>query len=169
MTLSRDDVENILRIIDTPCVELHLETPDFKLFVRKADHSGQAALANEQAPRAAISTSSPGAWMPSAPIEVPAEHAPVQLARSQRELAANEYALTAPMVGTFYRAPSPGAPPFVEVGDIVGPHTVCCIIEVMKLMNSVRAERPGRVVEILVENAQPVQNGQPLVIIELTD
>ena len=70
------------------------------------------------------------------------------------------------MVGTFYRAPAPGAPPFVEVGAKVEPDDVVCIIEVMKLMNSIRAGRRGRVVEILAENAELVEYGQPLIVIE---
>jgi len=69
-------------------------------------------------------------------------------------------------VGTFYRAPAPGAPPFVEVGAKVEPDDVVCIIEVMKLMNSIRAGRRGRVVEILAENAELVEYGQPLIVIE---
>jgi len=72
----------------------------------------------------------------------------------------------APMVGTFYRAPSPEAEPFVEVGDIVSKGDVICIIEAMKLMNEVKAEFGGRIVEILVENAEPVEFGQVMFILE---
>jgi acetyl-CoA carboxylase biotin carboxyl carrier protein len=75
-------------------------------------------------------------------------------------------AVKAPMVGTFYRAPSPGAPPFVEVGDRVQPDSVVCIIEVMKLMNTIHAETAGIVREIRVENSQPVEFGQVLLVIE---
>jgi len=70
--------------------------------------------------------------------------------------------IDAPMVGTFYRAPGPGEPPFVEVGSTVEPTTVVCIIEVMKMMNSVPAGVAGTVVEVCRENAQPVEYGQPL-------
>ena len=75
-------------------------------------------------------------------------------------------AVKAPMVGTFYRAPSPGASPFVEVGDRVQPDTVVCIIEVMKLMNTIHAETAGIVREIRVENSQPIEFGQVLLVIE---
>jgi len=68
----------------------------------------------------------------------------------------------APMIGTFYRAPGPGEPPFVEVGSTVEPTTVVCIIEVMKMMNSVPAGVAGTIVEVCRENAQPVEYGQPL-------
>jgi acetyl-CoA carboxylase biotin carboxyl carrier protein len=66
------------------------------------------------------------------------------------------------MVGTFYRSPTPGAPMFVEVGDTVAKGRTLCIVEAMKLMNEIEAEVSGVVVEILVENSQPVQFGQPL-------
>ncbi len=70
--------------------------------------------------------------------------------------------IVAPMVGTFYAAPRPGAEPFVRVGDHVEPGQVVAIIEAMKVMNEIVAERSGTIVEILVENGQPVEYGQPL-------
>jgi len=72
----------------------------------------------------------------------------------------------APMVGTFYRAPAPGAAPFVEIGQAVQPDATVCIIEVMKLMNSIAAGARGVIREILVEDAQAVEYGQPLVVLE---
>lgn len=74
--------------------------------------------------------------------------------------------ITSPMVGTFYRAPSPESPPFVEVGDEVEPGKVVCIIEAMKLFNEIEAEVKGKVVKILVENGQPVEYGQKLMLIK---
>ena len=74
--------------------------------------------------------------------------------------------LTSPMVGTFYRAPSPGADPFVKVGDTVKKGQVVCIIEAMKLLNEVEANMDGTVKEVCVENGQPVEFGQSLFIIE---
>lgn len=76
--------------------------------------------------------------------------------------------IKAPMVGTFYRAPAPDAPPFVEVGDEIEPGQVICIVEAMKLMNEIKAEIKGRVAEIVVENASPVEFGQVLFLIEPT-
>ncbi len=72
---------------------------------------------------------------------------------------------TSPLVGTFYRSPSPDADPFVEVGQTIGEETVVCIIEAMKVMNEIKAETKGKVVEILVENGEPVEFGQPLFLI----
>jgi acetyl-CoA carboxylase biotin carboxyl carrier protein len=70
------------------------------------------------------------------------------------------------MVGTFYRSPEPGAKPFVEVGQEVGPGTTVCIIEVMKLMNSLPAGSAGRVTHVLVDDARPVEMGQALIVID---
>jgi len=74
--------------------------------------------------------------------------------------------LVSPMVGTFYRSPAPDADPFVEVGDVIEVGQTVCIIEAMKLMNEIEAETKGRVVRILVENAQPVEFGQKLFLVE---
>lgn len=77
--------------------------------------------------------------------------------------------IKSPIVGTFYRAPAPDAEPYVKVGDEVFPGTVLCIVEAMKLMNEIESDVHGRIVKILVENAQPVEYGQPLFLIELLD
>ncbi len=74
--------------------------------------------------------------------------------------------VTSPFVGTFYRAPSPDSPPFVEVGTMVKKGQVLCIVEAMKLMNEIEAEAPGKIAEIFVQNATPVEFGQPLFRIE---
>ena len=75
-------------------------------------------------------------------------------------------AIVAPMLGTFYRAPAPGAAPFVEVGSTVEPDTIVCIIEVMKMMNSVHAGFAGTIAEVYVENGEPVEYGAPLFRVE---
>jgi acetyl-CoA carboxylase biotin carboxyl carrier protein len=95
------------------------------------------------------------------PKEQPSEKAPKPKAPAE---ALQE--IKAPMVGTFYRAPSPDADPYVEVGDIVHKGDVICIIEAMKLMNEVKAEVQGKIVEAPVENAEPVEYGQTLFLIE---
>ncbi|SHK19623.1 acetyl-CoA carboxylase biotin carboxyl carrier protein [Thermocrinis minervae] len=78
----------------------------------------------------------------------------------------NLHVIRSPLVGTFYRSPSPGAPPFVEVGDIVSPGQVLCIIEALKVMNEIESDVAGRVVKILVENGETVEYGQPLFLID---
>ena len=76
------------------------------------------------------------------------------------------HVVTSPMVGTFYRSPSPGSPVFVDVGQNVKIGDVVCIVEAMKMMNQIEADRAGKVVSVLVENAEPVEYNQPLFIIE---
>jgi acetyl-CoA carboxylase biotin carboxyl carrier protein len=100
----------------------------------------------------------PGAAVPAAALAAPGApplptHSPDQ-------------AVTAPMVGTFYAAPAPGAKPFVEVGSEVKQGDVLCIIEAMKMMNQIECDKPGRVVSILVKNGDPVEFGQTLFVIE---
>jgi acetyl-CoA carboxylase biotin carboxyl carrier protein len=92
------------------------------------------------------------------PSEVPAVPAPAVVGEG--------VAIVSPMLGTFYRAPAPGEPPFVEVGARVRPDTIVCIIEVMKMMNSVAAGVAGTIAEVHVENAQAVEYGQPLFRVE---
>ena len=96
---------------------------------------------------------------------------PQQPPQEQRTEAPSEpqkgYQVTAPMVGTFYASPSPGAKPFVEIGSQVKPGDTLCIIEAMKMMNQIESEVAGKVVSILVENGDPVEFGQPLFVIEV--
>lgn len=94
---------------------------------------------------------------------------PVQPAGDSSPKAAtpsNTQEIQSPMVGTFYRAPSPEAPPFVEVGQVVETGQVVCIVEAMKLMNEIKSEVRGKVVEVPVDNGQPVEFGQALFVIE---
>ena len=89
-----------------------------------------------------------------------------ELKEARPARAANLVAITSPMVGTFYRAPAPDAPPYVEVGDTLKPGTVVCIVEAMKLMNEIESEVSGTIAEILVENETPVEYGQELFLIK---
>lgn len=79
----------------------------------------------------------------------------------------NQFLVTSPIVGTFYRAPSPESPPYVEVGSTVSKGAVLCIVEAMKIMNEIECEVTGKISTVLVENAQPVEYGQPLFIVDL--
>jgi len=84
----------------------------------------------------------------------------------QENAKSNLHEIKSPIVGTFYRAPAPDADPYVQVGDIVAPGTVLCIVEAMKLMNEIECDISGKIVKILVENATPVEYNQPLFLIE---
>jgi acetyl-CoA carboxylase biotin carboxyl carrier protein len=91
---------------------------------------------------------------------------PVEAAAPAAKLKPNEHVVTAPMVGTYYSAPSPGAKSFVEIGDEVKVGHVLCIIEAMKMMNQIEADKAGRVASIMAKNGDPVEFGQPLFVIE---
>ncbi len=97
---------------------------------------------------------------PSAPSGAPALEAPAAKTKP------NEHVVTAPMVGTFYAASSPGAKAFVDIGDEVKVGQVLCIIEAMKMMNQIEADKAGRVTSIMAKNGDPVEFGQPLFVIE---
>jgi acetyl-CoA carboxylase biotin carboxyl carrier protein len=99
-----------------------------------------------------------------APVAAPAA-APVAPAAPAAPALPAGHVLTAPMVGTFYRAPSPDSPPFIDVGKTVAAGDVVCIIEAMKLMNQIETDKAGVVAAILVEDGQPVEFGQPLMVI----
>ncbi len=113
-----------------------------------------------------------GTWVaaaPSAPAAAPRAAAASSAPVAEAEPAADDShlkAITSPMVGTFYRKPAPDADPFVEIGDVIEVGHTVCIIEAMKLMNEIESELKGRVVKVLVENAQPVEFGQKLFLVE---
>lgn len=94
------------------------------------------------------------------------ESAEVPIEKLKTEKTDNLYEVKSPMVGTFYRSPSPEADPYVNIGSYVAPGSVLCIIEAMKLMNEIESEVSGKIVKILVENAQPIEYNQSLFIIE---
>jgi len=102
------------------------------------------------------------------PAPAPTMPAPTQVEAkpAAESLPTNIAEINSPMVGTFYRSPAPDADPYVQVGDIVTPGQVLCIIEAMKLMNEIESEEKGRIVEILIDNTQPVEYNQALFKIE---
>ncbi len=113
--------------------------------------------------------SMPPAYMPPPPPPAPPAAAPPAVADSAEpaaEAAVSGHTITSPMVGTFYRASSPTAKPFVEVGDSVSEGDTLCIIEAMKMLNQIESDTAGVVKAILVENGQPVEFGEPLFVIE---
>ena len=101
------------------------------------------------------------------PLSAPQEGSgPGVAAESAAKAKPNEHVITAPMVGTFYASPSPGAKAFVEIGDEVKVGQVLCIIEAMKMMNQIEADRAGRITSIMARNGDPVEFGQPLFVVE---
>ena len=147
------DIKSLYRFIkDTDIVELELEGPDGKLKLKRAGSVGSAPVA-APAPLAAAQPVpvAEAASADSEPVKMPD----------------NVKVITSPMVGTFYSAPSPEVAPFVEVGATIKTGQPLCIIEAMKLMNEVESELGGKVLEILVDNGQPVEYGEPLFMVEV--
>jgi len=103
---------------------------------------------------------------PAALSSAPATLAPSEKVTAPAASASKKHFVRAPMVGTFYRSPSPGAKPFVDVGQTVKQGQTLCIIEAMKMLNQIEADKNGVVAEVLVENGQPVEFDQPLFVIE---
>ena len=103
---------------------------------------------------------------PAAPAAPPAPAESPAAASADEEKLPSGHIVTSPMVGTFYSAPSPGAKPFVSVGDTVAEGETVCIVEAMKILNQIEADASGTVKAVLVDNAQPVEYGQPLMVIE---
>ena len=114
----------------------------------------------------ALSVAATASPAPAPPQAAASAQGADQPAASANEIAEHPGAVTSPMVGTAYRAPEPGAPPFVEVGSTVKEGQTLMIVEAMKTMNHIPAPRAGKVTAILVEDGQPVEYGEPLVIIE---
>lgn len=153
MQLDHDQLHRLLEVLsDSDIQEFRLEGDDFRLEVRR----NLPAVAVTAAPVAAVA-SAPAALEVSHQAAAPSTPPPAVPA-SRSDLVD----ITAPMVGTFYRAPAPGEAPFVEVGTRIGVGQTVCILEAMKLMNELEAEAAGEVVEILVDNGTPVEFGQVL-------
>lgn len=148
------DLKDIKAIIDlmrkNSLSEFELERQDFKIKLKRAA-SGPVVSDEPAAPVYAALPPVTAAGLP-APLAAQSASAP----------SASLLEIKSPMIGTFYRAPSPESADYVEIGTEVGPETVVCLIEAMKVMNEIKAEVKGVVTDILVENAKPVEFGQPL-------
>jgi acetyl-CoA carboxylase biotin carboxyl carrier protein len=152
MSLTAKDVAEIVRLLDQSSFdELTLEVGDLRLKLRRGE--GGIEQAPESGPEAAPAPADPPPAEAAASATAPAPAGPGE----------GLLDVPSPLLGVFYRAPKPGAPPFIEVGQRVEPDTIVGIVEVMKLMNSVRAGLTGEVVEIPAANGALVEYGDPLV------
>jgi len=144
------DLKDIKAIIDlmkkNSVSEFELEKQDFKIRLKRGGNGAVAATSYEETPILNYIQPGTAAALPPAPA------APVSA----------ELEIKSPMIGTFYRSPSPEAAPYIEMGAEVNPETVVCIIEAMKVMNEIKAEAKGVITQVMVENAKPVEFGQPL-------
>ena len=146
------DLKDIKAIIDlmkkNSVSEFELEKQDFKIRLKRGSNGGGISAGNDESPALAYA-----APLVSAPASVPPGLMPST---------PTEVEIKSPMIGTFYRSPSPESAPYTEVGAEVTSETVVCIIEAMKVMNEIKAEAKGVITQVMVENAKPVEFGQPL-------
>src|SRR5687767_8997090 len=151
-----------LRKIKT-LIELLEQSGIAELEVKEGEESVRIA---RHSPAAATPMMTYAPPLPAAPAATPAPAAAPAAPAASAKPASKGHTVKSPMVGTFYRAPSPGAKPFVEVGQTVKQGQTLCIIEAMKMLNQIEADASGTIAEILVENEQAVQFDQPLFVIE---
>jgi len=159
------DIRKIKKLIElleeSGVAEIEIREGEESVRIARQAPAGAAAVAPMVSYAQAPATTSPSAAARVASA-APAAEAP----SAARASAEGEQVVTAPMVGTFYVAPSPGAKPFVDIGDEVQQGQVLCTIEAMKMMNQIESEFAGRVRAVLAKNGDPVEFGQPLFVIE---
>ncbi len=159
--IKQEDVIQIMKMLEESTFdELHLETGDLKLVIKKGDN--KEAL--HQEPEFSTQEQGPAKVSEKLAISATDEETPVEEPSDVDE--EGFIAIKAPMLGTFYGAPKPGAPPFVEEGRLVTEEDTVCIIEVMKLFNTVKAGVRGRIVKVCVDNSQMVEYQQTLFLVE---
>jgi len=169
-SVNMEELRELIALLrENGLAELELEREDFRVRLRReGPFSGDAASSftiTEMIKNQLVGDPAQVPVSVSAPNSAPSAGAPshpgaqATTAASQDQ---NLHIIPSPIVGTFYRSPSPSADPFVKIGSNVEPESVVCIIEAMKLMNEIQAEATGEIVKIYVENGQPVEYGQPL-------
>jgi acetyl-CoA carboxylase biotin carboxyl carrier protein len=157
------EIKELMKLMDqTTLQELEIENEGARLLIRKANKTESVLVTSAPA--------IPQSYAPALPVQPAAVQAPAAAAPAEAPAAedpeAGLHKIVSPMVGTFYAASSPGAAPFVTHGTKVNEKTVVCIVEAMKLMNQIEAEVNGEIVDVLVENGQLVEYGQPLFLVK---
>ncbi|MBE6358111.1 MAG: acetyl-CoA carboxylase biotin carboxyl carrier protein [Lentisphaerae bacterium] len=148
-----EEIRNLVELMDEfSLTEMKVESGEDRIFLRR----GCDAAAPVVMPAVSALPAAPAAAAPAAPAAAAPAAAP----------AVPAVTIDSPLVGTFYKAASPDSAPFVQIGDRVNPDTTLCIIEAMKVMNEVKAEKSGVIKDILIENGQPVEFGQPMFVLE---
>lgn len=158
-SVNMDELKELIELLrENGLAELELERQGFRVRLRR---EGTFPVAQSE-----VSVGQAAPVQPVKPAPAAVAAAPPMHPGARAETAASEdqdlHIIPSPIVGTFYRSPSPNADAFVKIGSNVEPETVVCIIEAMKLMNEIQAETSGEVVKVYVENGQPVEYGQPL-------
>lgn len=154
------DIQNLIKFVaKSGASEVKLEMEDIKITIKTGDGKTETTTIVQQAPMGVPQI--PVAATPAAPVAEETSAAPVAKEDNSKFIE-----ITSPIIGTFYRKPSPDKPTFVEIGDTVSPDSIVCIIEAMKLFNEIESEVSGKVVKVLVEDGSPVEFGQPLFLVE---
>lgn len=155
------EIQNLIRFVaKSGASEVKLETDDFKITIRTGKEEEVRTQIVAAAPQMVQAAPQPQAQP--APAPAPAE----QKADDSAAATGNQITINSPMIGTFYRRPSPDKDVFVKVGDVIKPGDCVCIIEAMKLFNEIESEVSGKVVKVLVDDQSPVEYDQPLFVIE---
>lgn len=162
--INMDELRALVELIsESGFTDFEYEREDIRVRLRK--ELTPQIIATQAAPTTVAIPQAPVALTPQTESQTSSKvSVPHPGAQAEAEAAEDEslHKITSPIIGTFYRSPSPGIEPFVKIGSHVSSDTVVCIIEAMKLMNEIQAETSGEVVKIYVENGQPVEYGQPL-------
>ena len=156
-------IQELIKMINKSNIgEVSIEEKGFKLTIKQKEEPVQQVIAAplQTQPVAALAAAAVPVAQPSA---ISAHEKPAKAAEAP---AGNTITIKSPMIGTFYRSPSPDKPSFINVGDEIEPGKVVCIIEAMKLFNEIESEVKGRIVKVLVEDASPVEYDQPLFLVE---
>jgi len=158
------DIQNLIRFVaKSGASEVKLETDDVKITIRTSSGESKETIV-QQVPMGAMAPQQV-VQQPAAPIEQEKAVAPAK-AEDEKSNTDNYITIKSPIIGTFYRKPSPDKPAFVEVGDTVKEGDVLCTIEAMKLFNEIESEVSGKIVKVLVDDATPVEFDQPLFLVE---
>lgn len=169
MMLKMHEIRELIKLVDqSSLTEFEYEYEGMQLTLKKEAKVVQAAvtpLPMEQ-PQPAVTETTPSVPLQQPSANVASTSPEAQAEATAKPIPENLHQICSPMVGTFYAAPSPDADPYVTKGAKVSPTTVVCIVEAMKLMNEIEAEVRGEIVEILVENGQLVEYGQPLFLVK---
>ena len=153
------DIQNLIKFVaKSGASEVKLEMEDVKITIKTGSEKTETTIVQHAVPvnlpqMPATSVTSPMAQTPAAETNETNENS-------------NYIEITSPIIGTFYRKPSPDKPVFVEVGDVISNDTVVCMVEAMKLFNEIEAEVSGKIIKILVTDGTPIEYGQPLFLID---
>lgn len=153
------EIREIIKLVDASSIdEFVYEADGAKVKLKKNNGTTEVV-----APKKVVEAAAPA---PVAAAPAPAPAPKVEAPVAPAEISADLHKITSPMVGTFYQAPNPDSPAFVKVGDKVGDESIVCIVEAMKLFNEIEAEVKGEIVEVLVQDGQLVEYGQPLFLVK---